>query len=108
MKARIEKKLHKKFLMDVVYQISLSSLWRKRLFEAEAGTKFLISAEIISELPKYVKNAIVKYKLRYLVAKIEGQIPEKDFYYDGGVYFKFEAAKFPTMAEYSFNNMNVV
>jgi len=33
LKKRISKKLHKKFLNDVVYEISLSSLWKKRLFE---------------------------------------------------------------------------
>ncbi len=108
MKKRLEKKLHKKYLSDIVCDISQSSVWRKRLFESLYDTKYLISIENSAELPQYIKTPILKYNLRYFVSKIEGIVDDWDFYYDGGVLFRFEAVKYGSIHGYSFNNTEVI
>lgn len=54
------KELHKKYLMDVVYDVSLSSIWRIRLFDSEYYEKFIISSENLDGLSelntKVIKN----------------------------------------------------
>lgn len=54
MKKRIKRKLHKRYLEDIVIEISQSSLWRKRLFETGYEIKVPISIENVNDLPKYI------------------------------------------------------
>ena len=108
MKKRLKKKLHKKFLSDIVCDISQSSLWRARLFQSPYNIRFLICIENLKELSVYIRNPILKYNLRYYVSKIEGTVDEWDFYYDSGELFKFEAVKYGSVYGYSFNNTEVI
>lgn len=107
MNKRLRKKLHKKYLEDVVCEISLSSFWRKKLFEESADVKILISPKNLNELPEYIKYQIGRFKLQYFFYKTD-EILDKDVYYDGGVFFKFEAVKFQSIWNYSFNNIGVI
>lgn len=107
MNKRIKRKLHKKYIIDIAYYISLSPLWRKRLFDSKYGEKFTISYQNLYELPQYVKKTIARYKLNYFVYKTE-EILDEDFYYEGGVFFKFESVKFKGITNYSFNNTEVI
>ncbi|WP_010243301.1 hypothetical protein [Acetivibrio cellulolyticus] len=106
MNKRLSKKLHKKYIEDVVYEISLSSLWRKRLFEG-IGREYTISVSNFSEIPKYIKYPIGRYKLSYKVF-MTNEMLDDNIYYDGGVFFKFEAVKFKEIADFSFNNTGVM
>ena len=107
MNKRISKKLHKKYLNDGIYDVSLSPLWRKKLFDSNYGEKFIISFYNINEIPKYIKQPISKYRLKYFVYKTEEML-NQDFYYEGGVFFMFEAMKFKDISNYSFNNVKVI
>lgn len=107
MKKRLSKKLHKKFLEDVVYEISLSSLWRKRLFEGGSGNVYLISCANQDELPQYIRYSINRYKLCYIVF-VTDEMLDSSIYYDGGVFFKFEAVRFNEITGFSFNNPEVI
>jgi hypothetical protein len=104
---RLIKKVHKKYLNDICYDISLSSFWRKKLFDGKDKEKFLIDLHIINELPKYIKTPVLRYRLRYYVYKTD-EILDMDFYYEGGVFFKFEAVGFNKISNYSFNNLGVI
>lgn len=107
MNKRIGKKLHKKYLVDIVFDISLSPLWRKRLFESNYGDKFIIGYQNLNEIPQYVKKPIARYKLKYFVYKTE-EILDEDIYYEGGIFFKFESVKLKGIMNYSFNNTDVI
>ena len=107
MNKRSTKKVHKRYLNDICYDISLSSFWRKRLFDSKDKEKFLIDIHNLNELPKYVKGPVARYRLRYYVYKTD-EVLDKDFYYEGGVFFKFEAVEFNKISNYSFNNLGVI
>lgn len=62
---RLSKKLHKRFLYDIRYSISLSEEWRKKLFEAEDGTTFKIKQAPSSKLQEMIQ----KHKLRFCVMR---------------------------------------
>lgn len=108
MNKRISKKLHKKYLNDdVVLEISTSSLWRQRLFDSNYGEKFIISSKNLKEVPKWIIQPVVKYKLKYQVYKTDEMLNE-EIYYEGGVFFKFEPVKFKRFSDFSFNNTGVI
>lgn len=92
---------------DVVYEISLSSLWRKRLAKGDIGRKYVISVANLNQLPEYIKYPIVRYKLRYEVF-VTDEMLDNSIYYDGGVFFRFEADKFKEITDFSFNNPEVI
>lgn len=62
---RIVKKLHKRFLWDIRYDISLSALWRATLFQAADGAVFPIGQVPSAKL----HNSIQKYGLRFCVMR---------------------------------------
>jgi len=104
LKKRISKKLHKKILNDVVYEISLSSLWRKRLFEDNDETEFFINCRNLCELPMFIRKQISKYKLCYFVYK-EDLENEHEYKLKR---FVFVATKHPMIFSDSLNNPDVI
>jgi hypothetical protein len=62
---RLSKKLHKSFLYDIRYSISLSEEWRKKLFEAEDAATFKIKQVPSSKLQEMIQ----KYRLRFCVMR---------------------------------------
>lgn len=104
---RLTKKVHKKYLNDICYDISLSSFWRKRLFNSKDKEKFLIDLRNINEIPKCVKSPVLRYKLRYFVYKTD-EILDKNLYFEGGVFFKYEAVGLKKVCTYSFNTLGVI
>ncbi len=107
MNKRQKKKLHKKFLNDVVYAISVSSVWRKRLFVSGYQEKIIIARNDINELPQHIKYPVFRYNLRYCVYKTD-RILDDSIYYDGGVFFLFQSIKFEEIFAYSCNNTDVI
>ena len=106
MNKRISKKLHKKYLVDVVYQISISSSWRKVLFENEEEKEFLISKFCEIELPKLIAKQIRKYNLRYIVYREITQNEDENLY--NMKRFVFKADNFSRIYSDSYNNSDVV
>lgn len=102
---KYKKKIYQAIIEDVALEISLSALWRKRLFDAQYEEEFIISYSNSDELPKYVKNAIVDHKLEFGVMKVKN-CPE---YFDEGlVIFKFYPLEYPKLKRFSGNNLNVI
>lgn len=102
MKQRLKKKLHKKYLADLILDVSLSSFWRKRLFEAAYGEKFFISSVTVEGISLEFQKIVHRYRLSYKVFAL------KDEAEDGYVIFKFEATKFPKINGWSTNNITVI
>lgn len=101
MKNRLRKKNHKKYLDDVALEISQASIWRKRLFQSQYNEFFLVTYERISEVPIYLRAAFSRYKLKYKISKVKSS-PE---YFDEGlIIFKIEAADYEKLVRYSGNN----
>jgi hypothetical protein len=59
-------------------------------------------------LKKRLEKKLHKKYLRYFVSKIEGIVDDWDFYYDGGVLYRFEAVKYGSIHGYSFNTTEVI
>ncbi len=109
MKKRIKLKLHKRYLIDVVYEVSVSSFWREKLFKSEINKKYTIDRFHIEDFYKETKNVVINYNLRYYVSII----PQEEAYgwqdWDSSqVYFKFEAVRFPNIKDFSANNPKVI
>ena len=101
---RISKKMHKRFLTDVAYGISLSSDWRRKLFSLPVGRELLINRNC-ADLPPYVEPYFRKYNLMYTVC-VDEKCPE--FFGEGLVIFKFAPKQFKDVCFYSGNNPQVI
>lgn len=104
---RQDKKLHKKWLDYGVIDASTESFWRKKLFAADDHEPFPIDAVHHQGLAKDVVEALHRYELQYLVAKVPAEAstadPDEDF-----VIFKFWARRHPSVQALTFNNPLVV
>ena len=110
MNKRIRRKVHKRCLCEVVYGISVTSEWRKRLFESTNGTKFKIDRQSIikAKVPKALQYVVCRYGLRFYVSAIvEEEIPGWEGY-PGCIMFKFAVVEFPDIYDYSANNPEVI
>ncbi|OPH61824.1 hypothetical protein BC351_00870 [Paenibacillus ferrarius] len=106
MKKRIRKKFHKIYLGDIVYEISVSSLCRKELFE---GNKLTVSPNNLYDLSNYIKLRTKRYGLRYHVSIVRhSETVGWEDWGDDQVYFKFESAEFPYIKSFSANNPKVI
>lgn len=107
MNKRIRRKVHKKCMFDVIYDISISHLWRKKLFESKEGEKFQVDR--LSSFPepglKRLHRILCRYNLKYYVSKVPDQEgPKWDWTEKGFVYFKFQSVEFPEIFDFSSNN----
>ena len=104
MKQRLNKKLHKKYLDDILMDISISNKWRNEIFNLQKGQHLIINKESSIPLPSYIKHPIIQYNLQYIVCIVE-TCPE---YFDEGlIIFQFSPKMFPNVKRYSGNNPDV-
>jgi len=101
---RLIKKLHRRWLDNVMMDASQSGYWRGRLFDATLGDVFEISRRNTSGLPGRVTEAIQKYGLRFSVSTVSSVEAESWLSQDGNVVFKFWATEFPSVTRFSGNN----
>lgn len=107
-KRRLDKKRHKYWLGRGVIDASQKSFWRRKLFEAKENFTFIIDYENCQELSPDTIEALRKYKLRYLVAKVAECEAESWLSEDGLVVFKFWPLKYPGIKMYSGNNPDTI
>ena len=105
MKKRLSKKLHKKFIDDIVYEISVSHHWRKEIFSLETGQFLLINKDSVIPLPAQILPLIKRYNLQYAVCIAEVCLEQFD---EGLVVFEFSSRVNPKLKRYSGNNPIVV
>ena len=107
MKKRKSKKLHNFWLEDVA-DLSQNSNWRKKLFEADENETFYIDKNNLNYLSKYLIQAILKYDLKFKVAKVDGSETDAWLSEDGMIVFKFWASDFPNLKMFSGNNPDFI
>ena len=101
---RLLKKLHRRWLGDVLVDASQASSWRSRLFDSKAGKVFEISKTDVSGLSLPVAIALRRFGLRFSVAAADPQDAEPWLSENGAVVFKFWATAFPAVRAFSGNN----
>jgi hypothetical protein len=101
---RLIKKLHRRWLDDLMMDASQASYWRGRLFDSKLGEVFEISRGVTSELPRRVTEAIHQYGLRFSVSTVSPVEADSWLSQGGYVIFKFWATEFPSLTRYSGNN----
>lgn len=107
-KKRMDKKLHKSWLHYGVVDAVLDSYWRKILFAAKEGEFFVIDENHTSGLLEPVVEAIKKYKLHYMAAKVNASEAEPWLSNGGLVIFKIWSRDYPSVAIFTGNNPAVV
>ena len=103
---RLTKKLHKKLLPDILYEVSMSPYWRKLLFESKPNEVLGISYCSYSALSNALKKALVKFQLEFSVSMVSENEAEPWLNENGNVIFKFWANTIPSLKMYSGNNRN--
>jgi hypothetical protein len=101
---RVDKKLHRRWLDDVMADASQASHWRTRLFDSKPGKVIEISWRDASELSSMVTRAIEKYRLRFSVSTAPAAETGSWLNQNGNVIFKFWATDFPGVIRFSGNN----
>lgn len=94
-------KIYADIISDVAMEVSISEIWRKRIFSLKGNDILEISFEDKTELPEYIKNDIIENKLAFTV-QIVNECNEK--FDDGLVIFKFCSEEYPDIISYSGNN----
>lgn len=110
MRKRLRKKLHQTYLTDVVCEISISSEWRKKLFQSKPFEKNIIDRFNCENIDyNFLKSKIKSLNLKYYVSVIpwEEAIGWKDWD-STQIYFKFESVEFPELLDFSANNPEVI
>lgn len=98
---RLRKKNHKKYLEDVTLEVSISKIWRNRLFESDYEEGYLLSIENKNDIPKYLTKIFNMYKLKYVISKVKSC---HEYFDEGLVIFKVNSKEFPNLVRYSGNN----
>lgn len=110
MNKRQRKKLHKIFLIDVVFAVSVSPYWRKKMFQSVKDKKYFINKYHNYAIEKPLNPIIHRYNLKYSVSIIpyEEVVQVWEDFGSEQVYFKFESVEFPNLVDYSANNPDVL
>jgi hypothetical protein len=105
---RVLKKLHKRWLNHVLYDVSVNGDWRKKLFNAPRGEIFGVDESCLEGLDETTRAAILEYDLRYNFGVIKPLDCDAWFSEGGLVVFKFWARDFPGVSAFSGNDRNCV
>ena len=98
-------KIYTDYISDVAMEISISKLWRSRIFSLKPNQIIRISANDKIVLPQYIKDVIIDYDLIFCVQVVDECEENFD---DGLIIFKFYSEEFPNIISYSGNNPNVI
>ena len=105
---RLTKKLHKKLLPDILYEVSTSPYWRKLLFESKPNEVLGISYSSNSTLSNSLRKSLATYHLEFSVSVVSENEAESWLSENGSVIFKFWANAIPSLKMYSGNNRNCI
>src|SRR5262245_35906761 len=109
MKRRVDRKLHARFLNLGVIDASQHSHWRRLLFAAPEHQPFPIDSRHTAALPAEVACAIRRYRLSYTVCKVpQSETPFVEAGWQGCIFFRFQASRYPDIVSFSANNPEVV
>mgnify|MGYP003183134351 CR=1 FL=1 len=94
MRTRLRKKIHTKYIDDVVCEISQAKGWREVLFSLPADQRLEISRESEIPLPVSLRETFKRNPLVYLVSVSPS---------DSMIIFEFSPRSFPEVKRFSYN-----
>lgn len=97
-------KLYRDCISDVAMEISLSKIWRSKIFSLKSNQSMQISAQDKSILPQYIKDVIIDYDLIFGVQVVDEC---EETFDDSLIIFKFYSEEFPDIISYSGNNPSI-
>lgn len=114
MNNRIRKKIYKRYLNNIIGDVSQSSVWRQKLFVADYFSWHRIDYDSLIGIPVFEKEALRRYKLSYEVSKIlptketeklQLEFGEKYSFDKCKTIFLFRASEYQEIYSYSWNNV---
>ena len=85
-------------------EISISAVWRKRIFASAPDEVLKLSAEDGDIIPEYVRDVIVSNGLVFNIQKTDDCEERFD---EGLVVFRFSSAEYPDIVSFSGNNPDI-
>jgi hypothetical protein len=105
---RISKKRHREYLVDVLADISMSHVWRARLYEAGIGQEFLLTGETLDAVPPETRAVLRRYNLKYRAAWVPHAWTRGWDDAPSMIMFRVQAVAFPEVVEFSANNPDAI
>lgn len=105
---RIRRKRHRAALADVLYAVSVSYVWRTRLYEAGRGVAFVLNARTLDDVPAAVLGRVRRHGLEYWAAWVPHSWTPGWEGYEHCLMFRVAAAEFPGIAAVSANNPDTI
>jgi hypothetical protein len=105
---RIRRKRHRAALADVLYGISVSYVWRMRLYEAGCGVELAVNARTLDDVPAWLLGMVRRHRLEYRAAWVPDSSTSGWEGYEGYLMFRVAAAEFPNVATFSANNPETI
>ena len=92
-------------ISNIAMEISISHVWRKRIFALKGGEVLKLSANDKDIIPEYIRDVIVDNHLSFTIQIVEKCEEEYD---EGLVIFKFSSDEFSKITAYSGNNPLII
>lgn len=105
---RIRRKRHRAALPDVLYGVSVSYVWRMRLYEAGCGVELVVNERTLDDVPAYVLDSVRRHGLEYRAAWVPYGWTSGWEGYENCLMFRVAAAEFPNVAAFSANNPETI
>ena len=105
---RVRRKLHRRSLIDVLFGLSTSYVWRARIYEAGLGAELLVDGSTLDDLPAPVLAAVRRGRLRYRAAWVPHAWTRGWQGYEDQIMFRLRAEEFPEVEAFSANNPEAI
>lgn len=105
---RVRRKLHRQSLIDVLFGLSISYIWRARIYEAGLGVELLVDSSTLDDLPTAVLAAVRRGRLRYRASWVPHEWTSGWQGYEDQVMFRLRAEEFPELEAFSANNPEAI
>jgi hypothetical protein len=105
---RIRRKRHRAALAEILYAISVSYVWRMRLYEAGRGVELVLNARTLDDVPAAVLDTFRRHGLEYRAAWVPQSWTSGWEGYEHCLMFRVAAAEFPGIVAFSANNPDTI
>lgn len=98
------RKIYSNCINDIALEISLSSIWRKRIFDLDKNEILQLSSKDKDIIPEYIRDVILDKDLSFYIRIVDSCEEQFD---EGLVIFRFCSAEFSEIEAYSGNNPEI-
>ena len=98
------KQIYMECIDDVALEISISRVWRKRIFALKPGEVLRLSFRD-ADIPEYVKDIITQNELTFEIRSVHSDEQQFD---EGLTVFRFSSQEYPDVVSFSGNNPSVI